>query len=92
LGLSRTGRFFLTKKSRSVATTQPGISLALENSHLFLGESTAINIPYGATRLLGPVVWPAVQIPDPASWHPCNEQFFCHLESGEGNIACHPGL
>jgi hypothetical protein len=44
---------------------------ALQNRHLFLGESTPTNINNGATKLLGPVVWPAAQIPDPASWHPC---------------------
>ncbi len=44
---------------------------ALQSNHLFLGESAAINVPVGATRLLGPVLWPAAQIPNPASWHPC---------------------
>jgi len=41
------------------------------NKHLFLGLSTPVNIASGNTRIIGPVNWPAAQIPDPASWHPC---------------------
>src|ERR1051325_1128039 len=44
---------------------------ALKNNHLFLGESDPVDIPNGATKLIGPVLWPAAQIPDPAVWHPC---------------------
>jgi hypothetical protein len=41
------------------------------NKHLFLGTSTPVNISNGGTRIIGPVLWPAAQIPDPAHWHPC---------------------
>lgn len=44
---------------------------ALQNNHLFLDESAPATIPSGTTKLIGPVVWPAAQIPPPASWHPC---------------------
>jgi len=44
---------------------------ALQNNHLFLGESAGVSIANGATSLLGPVLWPAALIPSPASWHPC---------------------
>jgi hypothetical protein len=44
---------------------------ALQNRHLYLGESVAATLASGATRIIGPVVWPAAQIPDPAFWHPC---------------------
>ncbi|MBI1744422.1 exo-alpha-sialidase [Candidatus Acetothermia bacterium] len=44
---------------------------ALKANHLFLGESTSTNIANGATQIIGPVLWPAAQIPPPASWHPC---------------------
>lgn len=44
---------------------------SLRDNHLFLGESAPVNVPSGATRILGPVSWPAAQVPPPASWHPC---------------------
>lgn len=44
---------------------------ALQNSHLYLGESQPTTLANGATRIIGPVVWPAAQIPDHATWHPC---------------------
>ena len=44
---------------------------ALQSKHLYLGESGPIVLANGATRIIGPVVWPAAQIPDPATWHPC---------------------
>jgi hypothetical protein len=44
---------------------------ALQNNHLFLGESAPTTLTNGATKLLGPVVWPAAQIPPHATWHPC---------------------
>jgi hypothetical protein len=44
---------------------------ALQNAHLFLGESAPTTIPNGMSKLLGPIIWPASLIPDPASWHPC---------------------
>ncbi len=43
----------------------------LQASRLFLGESPAVTLNNGATKILGPIPWPAAQIPDPASWHPC---------------------
>jgi len=39
--------------------------------HLDLGESTPLIIGNGNTRILGPIVWPAAQIPSQATWHPC---------------------
>jgi hypothetical protein len=39
--------------------------------HLFLGEGPPMNIPSGQTKVLGPVLWPAAQIPPQATWHPC---------------------
>jgi hypothetical protein len=44
---------------------------ALQQAHLDLGESPPIVIPSGATKIVGPITWPAAQIPDPAAWHPC---------------------
>jgi hypothetical protein len=44
---------------------------ALKNNHIFLGESDGVDIPNGSTKLLEPVLWPAAQIPDHATWHPC---------------------
>ena len=44
---------------------------AIKNNHLFLGESAPTTIPVGATKIVGPVVWPAAKIPDPSAWHPC---------------------
>ncbi len=44
---------------------------AITARHLNLGESAPTVVNNGATKILAPVVWPAAQIPDPASWHPC---------------------
>jgi hypothetical protein len=44
---------------------------ALQNNHLYLGESPAKTVHHGATMILGPVKWPAAQIPPPGAWHPC---------------------
>lgn len=46
-------------------------SAALQNRHLYLGESAPTEIAPGTTKLIGPIVWPAAQIPDHATWHPC---------------------
>jgi hypothetical protein len=47
-------------------------SAALQANRLWLGESPAIaSINPGQTRTLGPVLWPAAQIPAEATWHPC---------------------
>jgi hypothetical protein len=63
---------------------------ALQNNHLYLGESPSRNIPNGATRLLGPVLWPAAQIPDPASWHPCilAEVHADNNDAAGGSLGC----
>ena len=44
---------------------------ALHNNHLYLGESAAMPVPNGGTVILGPVLWPAAQIPVEGTWHPC---------------------
>jgi hypothetical protein len=45
---------------------------AIANNHLWLGESAPVNIPSGGGPvILGPVTWPAAQIPAEGSWHPC---------------------
>jgi hypothetical protein len=44
---------------------------ALRNNHLYLGESAPLAIPNGGTVILGPVLWPAAQIPVEGTWHPC---------------------
>ena len=44
---------------------------ALRNNHLYLGESAPLSIPNGSTVILGPVVWPAAQVPVEGTWHPC---------------------
>jgi hypothetical protein len=44
---------------------------ALQARHLYLGESAATTVNNGATKILGPVLWPAAQIPPAATWHPC---------------------
>ena len=41
------------------------------NKHLALTESAPVNIPNGATTILGPVLWQASQIPPESTWHPC---------------------
>ena len=38
---------------------------------LDLGETAPANLASGLQKILGPVVWPAAQIPDEATWHPC---------------------
>jgi len=46
----------------------------LQDNRLNLGENTGIDIPNGNTKIIGPIVWPAAQIPDPYGvhpWHPC---------------------
>lgn len=44
----------------------------LQANHLFLGESKPVTILNGENKILGPIVWPAANIPDPASsWKPC---------------------
>ncbi|MBF6571330.1 MAG: exo-alpha-sialidase [Candidatus Binataceae bacterium] len=44
---------------------------ALQANHTFLGESAGITVHNGATKILGPLVWPAAEIPAPHTWHPC---------------------
>ena len=44
---------------------------ALRNRHIFLGESAPTDLAPGATKILAPITWPAAQIPDHATWHPC---------------------
>ncbi|WP_432263626.1 hypothetical protein [Cupriavidus sp. TMH.W2] len=44
----------------------------LQSSHYYVGTSTPTDINAGSTKIIGPVVWPAAQIPDPNAWHhPC---------------------
>ncbi len=44
----------------------------LQSRHLFLGESDPLDISSGSSQvILGPITWPAQNIPDSASWHPC---------------------
>jgi hypothetical protein len=40
-------------------------------NHLHLGESDPKPVANGATVILGPILWPAAQIPPPSTWHPC---------------------
>jgi hypothetical protein len=44
---------------------------AIQQGHLYLGESAAVTLPVGATRIFGPIRWPAAQIPQEGTWHPC---------------------
>jgi hypothetical protein len=44
---------------------------ALTANHLYLGESTPFPVANGQTVILGPVLWPASQIPLQGTWHPC---------------------
>ena len=45
---------------------------ALQSNRLWLGESPALaTVNAGQTRILGPVPWPAAQIPAEGTWHPC---------------------
>jgi hypothetical protein len=46
-------------------------TLAIQQRHLYLGESAAMNLAVGATRIFGPIRWPAAQIPAEGTWHPC---------------------
>jgi hypothetical protein len=39
--------------------------------HLALGPSAPTTVNAHATKIVGPVVWPAAQIPPEAAWHPC---------------------
>lgn len=42
------------------------------NLHFYLGTSAPTNINSNGTKIIGPVVWPAAQIPDPGTFHhPC---------------------
>jgi hypothetical protein len=44
----------------------------LQTSHLYLGTSPPTDVNDGAVKIIGPVTWPAAQIPDPGAWHhPC---------------------
>jgi hypothetical protein len=49
----------------------------IRNNRLDLGESSStpqVNIGNGDTKIIGPVIWRAAQIPDPHGsnpWHPC---------------------
>ena len=45
---------------------------ALQARHLYLGESPAVaSLGTGASEILGPIVWPAAEIPPETTWHPC---------------------
>lgn len=45
---------------------------ALQQNHLNLGLSSPTIINNGSTKIIGPLIWPADNIPDPAIWHhPC---------------------
>jgi len=44
---------------------------ALRNNHLYLGESAPLPIPKNGKVILGPIMWPAAQIPVEGTWHPC---------------------
>jgi hypothetical protein len=45
---------------------------AIQANHLYLGESPPADIPAdGGPVILGPVKWPAAQIPAEGTWHPC---------------------
>jgi hypothetical protein len=47
-------------------------TLGLQSNRLWLGESPALaTVNPGQTRILGPVPWPAGQIPLEGTWHPC---------------------
>jgi hypothetical protein len=39
--------------------------------HLDLGETAPANLAAGVQQIVGPIVWPAAQIPDETTWHPC---------------------
>jgi hypothetical protein len=65
-------------------------TVALQNNHLFLGESSPVDLADTETRILGPVLWPASQIPPPASWHPCvlGEARADNNDSAGGSFGC----
>ncbi|MGF6921542.1 sialidase family protein [Paraburkholderia sp. 40] len=44
---------------------------AVQQRHLYLGESAPMSLAVGATRIFGPIRWPAAQIPQEGTWHPC---------------------
>jgi hypothetical protein len=45
---------------------------AQQASHLYLGTGAPTDVNAGAAKIIGPVLWPAAQIPDPGVWHhPC---------------------
>jgi len=44
---------------------------AVQQRHLYLGESAPMNLAVGATRIFGPIPWLAAQIPQEGTWHPC---------------------
>ncbi|KAK2684577.1 hypothetical protein QWA68_016806 [Fusarium oxysporum] len=44
---------------------------AIQNNHINLGESPRATVPNGRTKILGPLLWPASQIPPLTTWHPC---------------------
>jgi len=40
--------------------------------HHYLGETPPLpTLASGANQIVGPILWPASEIPDPTSWHPC---------------------
>jgi hypothetical protein len=45
---------------------------AVQARHLYLGESQPVaTLAMGGAAILGPVVWPAAEIPPEGTWHPC---------------------
>jgi hypothetical protein len=45
---------------------------AVQARHLYLGESPAVaSLAVGASQILGPILWPANEIPPETTWHPC---------------------
>lgn len=46
-------------------------TVAVQQRHLYLGESASQNLAVGAARIFGPIRWPAAQIPQEGTWHPC---------------------
>ena len=44
---------------------------AVQQRHLYLGESAPQNLAVGATLIFGPIRWAAAQIPQEGTWHPC---------------------
>jgi hypothetical protein len=76
---------------------------AIRANHLYLGQSPPANIPAGGGPvILGPIKWPAAQIPAAGTWHPCllAEVRASNDDSAGGtdgcpvpssNDACYPG-